>query len=385
MADDEQIPEDARAIQLLPPPRPPDPPFKKVAERRICGWGTIIRLSKRIARRPAGNSRRFWRKVEADDPFLPGPPEGRSLDESHSLYPVDRADREVRNPRGEQSALGPLKQPKPKAQPQAAKPEPSQARQQAQPPAPAVHTPDPRRPAPAPQPAVRPQPKRAAPPPEPEPEPVVQQERRLPPKMPPPARPQPGSWSARNAAAQNAPPVPGEAPKRPVNPTSEKTPPAGMNIDRAMNILAELREAEAAMKRGEKSIESPPLPRSVAQPQRPAPAPPPRQAAPPPPRQAAPQPQRPSAPPGRSAAGPSPPPGRSAPPSAPPARPSPPPGRSALPMEDDDEDDVPMRAYAPAAAPQPGRVAGSGKLDDIFGGPTEGRVKLGAPKKKTLE
>ena len=106
-------------------------------------------------------------------------------------------------------------------------------------------------------------------------------------------------------------------------------------MDRAMAILGELKEAEAAAKRGEKFEEPPAAPRAIAPPQ---------------PRPAPPQPARPPPPTARPA------PAASRPPS-------------------DDEH-----------LPPPPRIAGQGKLDDIFGGAQqEGRVRIGAPKKKTLE
>ena len=72
----DDLPAEAKAHDLLGPDvEPPVAPVKRIAERRVVGWELARRLLLRRARRPAGNSRRFWSRVEDDDPFL-SPPAG---------------------------------------------------------------------------------------------------------------------------------------------------------------------------------------------------------------------------------------------------------------------------------------------------------------------
>ena len=126
-----------RAADLLPPDRAPEPPeIKQIAERRVAGWMTTHRLLTRNQRRPAGNSRRFWKKIEDDDPFLPAPPIRRMAQSTHELYPSDRLQRVETTRRPTPQPQQPRPSPKPKA---VAKPAPKPNPQ-------AVHTREPRRP-----------------------------------------------------------------------------------------------------------------------------------------------------------------------------------------------------------------------------------------------
>jgi len=53
---------------------PTEPAPRRIAERRVVGGATVARLLGRRAFRPAGNSVRFWSRIEEDDPFVPSPP-----------------------------------------------------------------------------------------------------------------------------------------------------------------------------------------------------------------------------------------------------------------------------------------------------------------------
>ena len=89
----EQDPQDEpRAADLLPPDPPPEPEARKIAERRVVGWKLSNRLVTRFERRPCGNSRRFWKQIEEDDPFKPAPILKR-VRQDHTLYPTQRMDR----------------------------------------------------------------------------------------------------------------------------------------------------------------------------------------------------------------------------------------------------------------------------------------------------
>ena len=146
------LPEEAKVGDLLPPDvEPYDPPSKKIAERRVGGWATSSRLFQRRVFRPAGNSRKFWRKIEEDDPFLPKPTGKRIAQEGgHALYPADRLVRMPDAPKAtrptEQSAPAP--QPRRIAQPP---PQPAYTEEPSPAPQPrSVPRPPPRRPEPAP-------------------------------------------------------------------------------------------------------------------------------------------------------------------------------------------------------------------------------------------
>ena len=91
MAQNEE-PEEPIVLDLLPNDEEPEPGPRKIAERRVVGWRMSTRLIERRVRRPAGNSRRFWQKIEEDDPFMPKP-DLRRVRQDHTLYPADRIDR----------------------------------------------------------------------------------------------------------------------------------------------------------------------------------------------------------------------------------------------------------------------------------------------------
>ncbi|MEQ1502677.1 MAG: hypothetical protein ABMB14_10625, partial [Myxococcota bacterium] len=84
------------AAASAPPPRP-----RRTGAARVAGHDLCERLLGRRGWRPAGNSRRFWARVEADDPFLPQLGT-RPVDESatvavgpstHEVYAADRLSR----------------------------------------------------------------------------------------------------------------------------------------------------------------------------------------------------------------------------------------------------------------------------------------------------
>lgn len=186
-----------RASDLLPPDgrAPVDPrdvmpadasltgevETRKIGIRRVSGLGFGQRMIERVRWRPAGNSRAFWRNIEADDPFLRAP--SHPTDAVLEVYPTQRLSR----------VEGSLPKPQPEIakqyspRPSETTERPSRPRQEVKrpakrPPPEARHTPEPR-PAPTPQPKQ--EVRREAPEPEPEPAPMPPpQPRRLPPKPP---------------------------------------------------------------------------------------------------------------------------------------------------------------------------------------------------------
>lgn len=354
------------ARDLLPPdPAPTEPEPKRIAERRVVGWETSGRLHQRRTRRPVGNSRGFWKRIEDDDPFLPPPNLPRATQVEHDqLYPAERLARIPESQRAPQ----PVPAPPPRAS-SAPKPPPQHPAHEAKPP-PQVHTPDPRSaPSPRPQPAPAPSPRPAAPP-------AAAPERRLPPIAPPP---QAGRSSSGRIRVSGPRPTPQSAPPpaEMVDPaeirrqkeaaraagTGKPPPPKLRGLDDILSILGDLKVAEEMHRAGitgaqdTDRVEPPPTPRFTEpepEPVRPAPVPRPAPAQPPPP-----------APPSSQAHAPRPAPPR--PPSPPPPRPSPP------------------QPTPPAAAAKPGPPPSQGNLDDLFGGgaagpsggPQEGRVRIG--------
>jgi len=176
------LPDEAKVGDLLPPDvEPYDPPSKKIAERRVGGWATSSRLFLRRVFRPAGNSRKFWKKIEEDDPFLPKPTGKRIAQEGgHALYPADRLVRMPDAPRA--------------TRPTEEAPPPPKPRRVAEPPPRAAYTEEP---SPAPQPRSVPQ-------------------ARSQPRPPPPSRPQPPPQAAE-------PPVDRRPPRLP-NPNERRKP-----------------------------------------------------------------------------------------------------------------------------------------------------------------
>ena len=181
------LPPDAPAPRRAEDVRPSDDPLetevedRKIGIRRVTALDFADRLTARNRWRPAGNSRRFWRQIEADDPFKTKP--ARPTDAPLDVYPAQRIDRvEGSMPKPQPDiarAIGPGR-----SQDEAPPPvRPLREQPRSQPTAPApVHTPEPRT-------AVAPTSVRL---PEPEPEPErptqpVPVPRRLPPKPPPDA------------------------------------------------------------------------------------------------------------------------------------------------------------------------------------------------------
>ena len=88
MSKDEQ---ESKAVDLLPPEdvEAPDP-SRPIAARRVAGWSTSDRLLSRTIRRPVGNSKGFWSRIEADDPFARRPPRRPEHIARHDVYPSER-------------------------------------------------------------------------------------------------------------------------------------------------------------------------------------------------------------------------------------------------------------------------------------------------------
>ncbi|MEZ4317452.1 MAG: hypothetical protein R3F61_08105 [Myxococcota bacterium] len=169
-------PKGPKAADLLPPdgPAPVDPKTvvraddalepevedRKIGIRRVSSLEFGNKLWQRANRRAAGNSRSFWRNIEADDPFLQAP--ARPTDAPLEIYPAQRIERTS----GSQ----------PKPQPDVARAYPPPSRQDdVQPNRPTPRKEAPRTKAPAPEARHTPEPRPAPPPPPrraPEPEPV---------------------------------------------------------------------------------------------------------------------------------------------------------------------------------------------------------------------
>jgi hypothetical protein len=332
-----EIPDETRAHDLVAEAPAPPPPPRKVGPRRVVGYETCERLLRRRAFRPAGNSRRFWSRVEEDDPFLVPRRDAPAADELAALSPgasrelaaSERLSR-VEPARGEGRAKTP---PRPAR-------EPSHLPETRTAPPPKVQAPAPKpapKPAPAPRPVAR----------EPEAPPAVD---RRPPRIvnqPPaaPAAPTPPPATVQRRLVskdgRSATEVRAEAERARAAVAGPKPPPPRRGIDDVLSILGQLRLSEQAFREGrvdeatelapvmEKPKSAPrPVPKAVA----PAPRPPP----PPPEDEWEPEP---------------PPPPRPAPKSAP----------------------APLNRSPKAAA----QGSSGGTLDDVFGGPQEGRVKVG--------
>jgi hypothetical protein len=221
----DEIADETRAAEVLPSVPEWRPDTRKVGERRIAGFATSERLLARRARRPAGNSRRFWARVEEDDPFLPKAPGGRLptgeradgwFDHSVPSHEPTAAERV---PRAEGSRPAPV--------PRESRPTPAAPRPAA-PPAP--------RPAPAPAPRaeVEPEPRPTPPPAAPRPPPPAAARAPVPPPRPsppPPVRPAPApapapdeSWDEAPAEPR-APAIPRKVQHPTVNPDPRRAPP----------------------------------------------------------------------------------------------------------------------------------------------------------------
>lgn len=254
--------DETRAADLLPPDTPPDEPdHRPIAERRVVGWSMSGRLMHRVERRPAGNSRRFWRNIEEDDPFLPKRAlRVRGRDEP---YPAERLTRV------------PATAPPPQSPRADQAPTPPKPKRLADAPVP-THTRDTRVPA-APT---------SVPTPRPEPTPPPAPIDRTPPRPEPPK--QSRSGRIRVSRASNAPKgQPGMVRKNAEEIRAEKeaarktagpaAPPPLRSLDSVLGALGELQAAEALFKQGIKteqptSAPPPPKPKKIAQPAPAAPA-----------------------------------------------------------------------------------------------------------------
>lgn len=352
----EQDPQDdLRAADLLPPDSDLAPPVRKIAERRVVGWSLSNRLITRFERRPCGNSRRFWKQIEEDDPFRPKPALKR-IRQDHTLYPVDRMDRipSTAIPQDKPAARRPTPQaqravPKPQAPPPTPPPRAPEP----------VHTPDPRS-AQSPLPP-RPQP---APPPEAPKAPID----RRPPIVP---RGGGGAKAGRirvSRATERPHGQTGVVPPRPsaaeVRERKNKEREAGTTkdhgfknrpLDDVLSILGQLGVMEKLHAEGRLEEDH-----KVQLPDAPAP-------------------KKPSASEAKAAP---------APPAAPPPSPAPKPAAPTPPAprpETPPVDRTPPPAAKPKAEPtRPGPPPSAGNMNDIFGGdPNEGRVRIGRRQKTT--
>ena len=129
MSQDEQEP---KATDLLPPEEPEVPDSARpIAARRVAGWSTTDRLLSRTIRRPAGNSRGFWSRIEDDDPFARRRPRRPEHIADHEIYASDRLVR-VENGRAVPARGASPTPPQPqRPAPSPPKPEPPAARQAA--------------------------------------------------------------------------------------------------------------------------------------------------------------------------------------------------------------------------------------------------------------
>lgn len=340
-------PDELKASDLLPPDDPPaDDGPKKIAERRVVGWFMADRLVRRAEWRPVGNSKHFWSKIEDDDPFVHRPPP-RRVRQDHTLYPADRIDRI----------------------PSTAVPQPSRQAPQA-PPRPRQEAPQPKREAPKPSvnrdPRVAPTPSTPQTPIQEEspPEPM---ERHLPP-IQPPKRTKTGR--IRISSAKERPHGHQGIVKRPTaaeirakkeaqreaGTLKDAPPPKLRKLDDVLGILGRLKQAEELHAQGLLDKESfdatqddapRPKPKRVAQPTseaKPAPTAAPKPAP-------APKPEAPPKP-------------------AKPAVDRTPPKPAA-----------PKKKDEPKGPPRPP----AGGMDDLFGAPSEGRVKIGKRTKPTAK
>ncbi|MCB9677232.1 MAG: hypothetical protein H6737_19090 [Alphaproteobacteria bacterium] len=184
---DGPAPVDPKSVVRADDPLEPDVETRKIGIRRVSSLEFGNRMYARLNRRSAGNSRDFWRNMEADDPFLRAP--ARPTDAPLEIYPAQRLERTSGSQPKPQPDVA-REYPPPSRQEEAVGNRPPQPRREAQrpkrTPPEETHTPEPR-------PAPRPPPRAREPEPEPEvaPEPVPvapvaepPQGRRLPPKPP---------------------------------------------------------------------------------------------------------------------------------------------------------------------------------------------------------
>lgn len=321
--------EEPRGRDLLPPDPPvQEPELRRIGERRVVGWRTTQRLWTRRTRRPAGNSRRFWARMEEDDPFLPRVGGARGPDILHDRFaPAERLSRLPQS-----APQRPASKPKPRAREVSA----SGAH--------AVHTPEPR-PVPPPTPAARPP--VSAPPPSAPPAAAARPAPAPPPAAPPAPPRQEGTGSrtgrVRIQRATRVPPPQVEAAPSPAQIRAAKKqqrgfgtqpppPPRLRSLDEVLGLLGELQVAEQLYEAGIKdpdedagSAMAPPVDHT-----------PPRPA------------------------------------TAPPVDRRPPRVATATPVDRTPPRPATARQAEPTPAPEP-----QGGLDDLFGGASNDRVRIG--------
>lgn len=88
---DGPAPVDARSVRPAHASMEPEVETRKVGIRRVSCLDFGNRFYDRANRRPAGNTRRFWRNIEADDPFLKAP--ARPTDAPLEIYAAQRIER----------------------------------------------------------------------------------------------------------------------------------------------------------------------------------------------------------------------------------------------------------------------------------------------------
>ncbi len=280
----DELPEEARVHDLLPPSEEPwSPPVKKIAERRVGGWQTSKRLYERRTFRPAGNSRKFWRNVEDDDPFLPKAPGRRVAQESREVYAADRLVRMPTPPKADR----PTEYAPPRPKPQRVVPPQNQPPPQPQRPQP-TYTEEPN---PAPRPRSVPPPRR---------NPVEEQEApppidRRPPRVPHtpkkrggrlrvgPANAAPRETKVVDSSGRSATEVRSEREEWRKDAKGPKAPPKLRGIDDVLAVLGDLAASQKLYEQGIKGptdtdrVDAPrPKPKAYATPPR-QPSPPPQQ------------------------------------------------------------------------------------------------------------
>lgn len=331
-------PDEPKASDLLPEPEPAPEPPRKLGTRRVAGWATSDRLLARGARRPVGNSRGFWQRIEEDDPFARRrPKQAKHLADHDTIYPTERLARveggkvvpaRPRSPAPPPKPRGEAKpRPAPKPPPQRADAPPRQPPPRQSQPTSAAASPPRRPPMPAAKPAAE--------------APID----RRPPVI------TPGGKSKRtgrvrigrqNRQSQQAPQKTAaqiRAEKEAARKASEPAePPKLRNMDGILSALGNLAAAQAIFEENKKRKDAgEPLLGEPAVTPDPRPAPPPPRPTP-----------------------------RAATPSATPAAKPPPVNRT------------PPKPTPPSKPKPAAKPASAGGMDDLFGGgPQEGRVRIG--------
>jgi len=206
---DGPAPVDPKTVIRASDPLEPEVEDRKIGIRRVSSLAFGNKLFSRANRRSAGNSRSFWRNIEADDPFLAAP--ARPTDMPIEIYPAQRIERTSGSrPKPQPDVARAYPPPARSEEPQGNRPKPMREKPRPKKPAPeARHTPEPR--------PAAPPPPRHTPEPEPVPEPVAApvspppQGRRLPPKPP---NTQKGGGRIRTGGGRKRMPSAGPAPQQ---------------------------------------------------------------------------------------------------------------------------------------------------------------------------